>query len=73
VHRSIEVIIGRLITDDAFRAAFHRDAYATLERAAELGLALTPGEIRAVLATDRSLWGRVALALDARLKKVTNA
>jgi hypothetical protein len=69
VHRSIEIILGRLVTDDDFRAAFHRDARGTLERASLWGLALTACEIRALLATDGSLWDRVAAELDSRFKK----
>lgn len=36
--RNIEVLIGRLITDEAFRDAFQRDAKAAIERFAEAGV-----------------------------------
>ena len=69
MHRSIEIILGRLLTDEEFRRAFRLNARATLEWAGVWGLALTPGEIRALLATDQSLWDRAAGELDSRLKK----
>jgi len=70
VHRNIEIILGRLLTNQRFRRAFLRDPQGTLARAAWWGLALTAGEVRAILATDRSLWERAAGELDSRLKKV---
>jgi hypothetical protein len=33
VHRNIEIILGRLLTDDEFRRAFLRDPRRTLDRA----------------------------------------
>ena len=69
MHRNIEIILGRLLTDEAFRRAFLRDPRGTLDRAGLCGLALRTGEIRALLATDRSLWERASHALDSRLKK----
>jgi hypothetical protein len=71
VQRSIEIIIGRLITDEEFRRAFQRDPRATLDTAADWGLALSPLEIRALLATDLALWDRVADQLDGRLQRVS--
>ena len=71
MHRSIEIILGRLVTDAEFRAAFTKDPRATLDRASRWGLELTSGEIRALLATDPSLWIRVADELDSRLKKAS--
>jgi hypothetical protein len=70
VQRSIEILIGRLVTDEDFRRVFLGDPRGTLEIAAEWGLALSPVEIQALLSTDRSLWDRVARELDDRLQKV---
>lgn len=70
VHRNIEIILGRLVTDEEFRIAFYRNPGGTLERAGLWGLVLTACEIRALLSTDPSLWERVALELDSRLRKV---
>ncbi len=69
--RSIEILIGRLITDEAFRSAFHRNAPATLTRFMESGYELTPVEITALRATPADLWERVADRIDPRLQKAS--
>jgi hypothetical protein len=71
VQRSIEILIGRLITDEDFRRAFQDDPRGTLEVAGEWGLALSPLEIRALLSTDQTLWDRVADQIDDRLQKAS--
>ena len=69
-HRTIEMLIGRLITDEAFRAEFLLDPEATLQALRERGLELSLTEIAALVATDPDLWTRAADALDQRLQKV---
>ena len=71
MQRSIEILIGRLITDEDFRRSFMRDPHGTLQRAAGLGLNVSPGEMHALLATDSTLWDRVANQVDARLQKAS--
>ena len=71
MQRSIEILIGKLATDEEFRRAFLRDARGTLDEASEWGLALTEFEVRALLATDQSLWDRIADELDGRLQKAS--
>jgi hypothetical protein len=71
MHRSIEILIGRLISDSGFRRLFRSHPHQTLRLAGELGLTLTDAEIRALLATDASLWDRAAEGLDERLLKAT--
>jgi hypothetical protein len=69
VHRSIEILIGMLITDGEFRHFFLHDPRMTLQLAGEWGLALSDSEVRAIIATDQSLWGRVGDQLDVRLQR----
>jgi hypothetical protein len=69
--RSVEVVIGRLVTDEGFRAMFMRDPDATLTQIVEWGYDLTPVEIAALEATDRALWTRTAEHIDPRLQKVS--
>ena len=69
--RHIEVLIGRLVTDEAFRAAFQTDAKAALERFAESGHELTAVEMQALQATRPDLWAQVAEQLDPRLQKAS--
>lgn len=71
--RSIEILIGRLITDEAFRSAFRSDAGATLTGFAESGYELTPLEIAALGATPADVWERVAECIDSRLQKASFA
>jgi hypothetical protein len=70
-HRVIEMLIGRLITDEDFRAEFLVHPEATLAMLCELGVELSRAEIAALLNTDPALWGRTAEALDPRLQKVS--
>lgn len=69
--RSIEILIGRLVTDEAFRSAFRADAVATLIRFAESGYDLTALEIAAVRGTSSEVWEQVAEQIDPRLQKAS--
>lgn len=69
--RIVEAVIGRLITDEQFRAAFLADPAGTLTTLTEHGMDLTPVEIAALVATDPALWERAAESLDARLQKAS--
>jgi hypothetical protein len=71
VQRSIEILIGKLATDEEFRLAFRLNPRGTLQEASEWGLALTELEVRALIATDPSLWDRIADELDGRLQKAS--
>ncbi len=69
--RNVELVIGRLVTDEAFRARFLRDPAATLAQFVEWGYELTSLEIAALEHTDPALWTRTAEQIDARLLKVS--
>jgi hypothetical protein len=69
--RIVEMLIGRLITDEQFRTAFLNDAEGTLAQLCERGFELTPTEIAALVATDRSLWDHAAASIDPRLQKAS--
>lgn len=71
VQRHIELLIGRLATDEDFRLAFRRDPQRTLNDAVAWGLALSEVEVTAILATDQTLWDRIAQELDSRLQKAS--
>jgi hypothetical protein len=71
VQRHIELLIGRLVTDEDFRRAFQNDPQKTLSDAQQWGLALTAVEVSALLATDHTLWERIAIELDSRLQKAS--
>jgi hypothetical protein len=71
VQRSIEILIGRLVTDEDFRREFRADPHGTLQRACDWGLCLSDFEIRALVATDCTLWDRIADEVDGRLQKAS--
>ena len=69
--RTIEVLIGRLITDEEFRAGFLNHPEKTLVALCDYGWELSRTEIAALVATDPALWARTADALDPRLQKAS--
>jgi hypothetical protein len=71
--RSIEILIGRLLTDEAFREAFLMDPTTALQVFCETGNDLTPLEISALLATRSDLWSEIADEIDPRLQKANLA
>ena len=69
--RIVEMVIGRLITDEDFRARFVSDPHTTLIALAGLGFDLSRTEIAALVNTNRSTWQTAADALDPRLQKAS--
>jgi hypothetical protein len=71
--RSIEILIGRLVTDEAFREAFLKNPSSALQIFGEAGHELTPLEISALMAMPSELWNEVAAEIDPRLQKANLA
>ena len=69
--RNVEHIIGRLIADEPFRAAFLGQPGKTLADLCDRGLDLTPVEIAALLDTDPAVWVSAAERIDPRLHKAS--
>lgn len=69
--RIVEMVIGRLITDEEFRARFSSDPDSTLRTVCDLGFDLSRTEIAALVNTNRSTWQTAADALDPRLQKAS--
>ena len=67
--RNVERVIGRLVTDEAFRRQFGEDPEATLEALATGGIELTSCELQALVRIDLRQVARFAEALDPRLQK----
>jgi len=63
------MVVGRLVTDEEFRAAFLSDPHGALAQLLERGTHLTQSEIAALVATDVEFWDRVADEIDPRLQK----
>jgi hypothetical protein len=69
--RSIEIVIGRLTTDEDFRREFLQNPERLLSALLERGADLTHVEMAALVATDSTLWDSVADRIDPRLQKVS--
>jgi len=69
--RIIEMLIGRLITDEQFRREFLADPEATLLSLCDRGFDLSSTEITALINTDATLWVRTADGIDQRLHKAS--
>jgi hypothetical protein len=69
--RYIEIVIGRLLTDEEFRAQFTSDPHQALAGLLERGTHLTHTEIAALVAIEGTLWERFAEQIDPRLQKAS--
>jgi len=69
--RSIEMIVGRLVTDEEFRASFLRDPYQALVDLIDRGTHLSHTDLAALMATDEALWNQVAGRVEPRLQKAS--
>ena len=69
--RNVEIVIGRLMTDEAFRVTFFDDPAMALARFTESGHELTALEVAALRSTDVSVWAQAAEKIDPRLQKVS--
>jgi hypothetical protein len=66
---NVERVIGRLVTDEAFRHGFRRDPDAALRDLIARGMALNPCELRALIDLDPELVEGFAEAVDPRIQK----
>jgi hypothetical protein len=69
-HRSVELIIGRLATDEGFRRRFEADPVEAMEDLRRSGWELTAVEVEALRALDLGAVQVLAAQIDARLVKV---
>lgn len=67
--RSVEQVIGRLVTDEAFRRRFFEAPARAVQEVADGGLDLNPCERRALACLDAEAAARFANAIDARIQK----
>ena len=69
--RSVEILIGRLVTDEDLRLRFLADPRDTIRLEQQVGLVLTKAEVDALLASPVALWERLAAKIDPRLQKAS--
>jgi hypothetical protein len=67
--RTVQLIIGQILTDEEFRADFLERPLDALTSLRERGIDLTLVEVEALASTDRRLWVSGAQWLDARLQR----
>ena len=67
--RTVERVIGRLVTDEELRLEFTRAPKETLAALADLGWELTRVEVDALLHTDIRVWSIAAARIDPRLQR----
>ena len=72
-HRGVEIVLGRLATDEKARQRFREAPEQALEELIGQGLELSPVERAALRALDAAALQHFAHALDARLKKAAPA
>jgi hypothetical protein len=68
-HRTIERVIGRLLTDEELRLKFTRSPKRTLAELGEEGWELTRIEVDALLTIEVRLWSEVAARIDPRIQR----
>jgi hypothetical protein len=68
-HRTIERVIGRLLTDEELRLQFTRSPRGTLAELMEQGWELSRLEVDALLTMEVRLWSDVAARIDPRLQR----
>ena len=68
-HRTIERVIGRLLTDEELRQDFIGAPSRTLAALREQGWELSRLEVDALLAIEIGLWSEVAARIDPRLQR----
>jgi hypothetical protein len=69
--RIIELLIGRLITDEEFRSTFLAEPQQLLSALCEAGVDLSRTEIAALVNTEHTIWERTADGIDPRLQRAS--
>lgn len=67
--RNVEIIIGRLLTDEDLRRNFTREPAATLDSFRQQGWELSRCEIDALLSQDVSVWSEMARRIPSKLQR----
>jgi hypothetical protein len=67
--RTVQVIVGRLVTDEEYRLKFLSDPIRALTTLRDQGVELTSAEIDALIRTERTLWSDAAARIDPDLQR----
>ena len=69
--KSVEIVIGKLASDEELRAAFRRDRVTAIRSLQQQGLELSPLETAALARLEMDALDGLVRTLDPRLKKVS--
>jgi hypothetical protein len=67
--KTVQLLIGRIVTDEELRLRFVRQPLETLTDLREQGFELTAIEIEALVETDRQFWNSAAARIHPRLQR----
>jgi len=67
--KNVQLVIGRILTDEEFRADFLERPIVTLASLRDRGFDLTNTEVDALAGTDARLWQCGAEWIDARIQR----
>ena len=67
--RNVELLIGRLLTDEDMRRQFMQKPDGAIENFCRQGWELSQGEIDALAATDAAMWSELASRIPSRLQR----
>src|SRR5579862_6530670 len=65
----VQLVIGKLVTDETFRQRFELHAHESLTKLCEQGIELSDAEVAGFLETDRRAWSALARQIDSRLRR----
>lgn len=67
--RNVELLIGRLLTDEDMRRQFKRKPADAIEDFCRQGWELSQGEIDALTTTEATMWSELAARIPSRLQR----
>ena len=67
--KTVQLIVGRLVTDEEYRLNFLNDPMHALTMLRDQGVELTSAEVDALIRTDRTLWSAAAARIDPDLQR----
>lgn len=68
--RNVEMVVGKLVTDEGFRRRFGSDPQAAIQELIEGGLHFNVCEVRALAALEAERFERFASGIDPCIQKV---
>jgi len=70
-HKTVQLVIGWLVTDDDLRRRFTERPRETLTELRGRGYELTPDELEALLLCDPAMWASTARMIHPHLRRVS--